>query len=54
MKVSAVPPNNRTKIIEEIRQPNHHQPQADERLTNLTTTEGDRSGDTDPLTTEQF
>jgi len=54
MKVSAIPPNNRTKIIEEIHLPSHHQPHGDEHLTNLTTTEGDPSGDTDPLTTEQF
>ena len=54
MKVSSVPPSSNVKIIEEIHFPTHSNLLSEELLTNLTTSESDRSGDTDPLTTEPF
>jgi protein phosphatase len=55
MKVLSVPPTNKTKIIEEIELPNQLDLSTVDHMTNLTVpTESERSGDTDPLTTEQF
>lgn len=55
MKVAAIQPTNPSRIIEEIPHPSHFLATSDEHATNLTTSsDGDHSGDTDPLTTEQF
>jgi len=55
MKVLAVPPTGMQKIIEEMPDPNHLTMGTDDLATNVvTTSEYERSGDTDPLTTDTF
>jgi len=55
MKVLAVPPTGTQKIIEEMPDPTHLAMGTDDLATNIiTTSEYERSGDTDPLTTDTF